>query len=575
VPEETKYVVETEYKVEDHASSAVNRIENAFRHTGESVKKLGEKFREFRQEQRFTAAAALGIGVGLGAWIEKAKEANAEFESTKKGVTGLLAAMLDWPKGIAPMERFTRASALAGETTEHLEETAGKYGQSLPEIAQGYKYLASAMAPLHMTTEQQLDLTDKIAATAKTTGTDVSMAFMQMGRAIMFHGVRPVGVLGATLKNALDGEGKLGKQGGAAGAARRLKLIEGVMKQQVPMADMMSQGIGDSLNRLRMEVDKVFRKLTGPVFKEIGTEIAGWSKKFGEMTKNGDLDRWSHTILDVFHQLQSVSGFLVDHWKTLAAIWATFKVGSMASGIAGGIGGLGGALGGSIGAVMGTFSKGLGGMAASMGPVIAGLGALYLAMDALIGWIDKKADVSRKIGEHGGSMMGATGILGALPAGNQWTEMQVKAAKGAVKELVESGALRDGKLDRGAMIANVGHMPTEFKEQLANQLGIRNKYLPVDQMGSEVFADALARKLMPILSGHPELLPGASDAKTSVQDDAKRKFTGKNVIFTGNNTFTMKFDDMDPDRVWVGMKRNVEQEAEHRTQSVYSPAWAE
>ena len=278
VAEGTKYQVETEYTVEDHASSAVNRIEAAFKHTAHSVEKLKDRFREFRQEQRFTAAAALGVGVGLGAWIEKAKEANAEFESTKKGVTGLLAAMLDWPKGIAPMERFQRASALAGETTEHLEETAARYGQALPEVAQGYKFLASAMAPLHLTTEQQLDLTDKIAATAKTTGTDVSMAFMQMGRAIMFHGVRPVGVLGATLKNALDSEGKMGKKGGAAGAAQRLKLIEGIMKQQVPMADMMSQGMGDSLNRLRMEVDKVFRKLTGPVFKEIGAEIAVWSK---------------------------------------------------------------------------------------------------------------------------------------------------------------------------------------------------------------------------------------------------------------------------------------------------------
>ena len=293
------------------------------------------------------------------------------------------------------------------------------------------------------------------------------------------------------------------------------------------------------------------------------------------MTTNGDLDRWSHTILDVFHQLQSVSGFLVDHWKELAAIWATFKIGSMASGVAGGLGGLAGAIGGNIGGAMGLFSKGLGSMAASMGPVVAGLGALYLAMDALIGWIDKKMDVSRKIGEHGGQMMGATGILSALPAGNQWTELQSKAAHGAVKELMDSGALVNGKLEKSALIANVGHMTTEFKEQLADKLGIRNKYLGVDQMGSEVFADALVKKLMPILAAHPELLPGAAVAKTSVEDDSKRKFTGKNVIFTGANTFNMKFDDVDPDRVWVGMKRNVEQEAEHRTQSVYTPAWAE
>ncbi len=574
--ETTKYQVETEYKVEDHASSAVARIEHAFKHAAHGVEKMSEKFKEFRQEQRFTAAAALGVGFGLGAWVEKAKEANKEFESTKKSVTGLLSAMLDWPQGISAIDRYTRASKLSAEVTEHLEDTAARYGQNLPELAQGYKYLASAMAPLHLSMEQQSELTDKIAATAKTTGTDVSMAFMQMGRAIMFHGVRPVGVLGATLKNALDSEGKAGKKTGSAAAMHRLKLIEGIMKQQVPVADLMSQGMGDSLNRLRMEVDKIFRKLTGPLFKEIGVEIAGWSKKFESMTKNGELERWSHTLVDTFHTLQTVTGFLVDHWKTLAAIWGAFKVGGLMSSLAGGLGGMGGAIGGGLGGMMGTVGTGLGKMAMNLGPVVAGLAGLSMALDAFDKWTDEKLAVRYKIQEHGVGMGGATAALGKLPTTGPLAEFQAKAAKHAVDELIKSGALSaEGKLERSAILANVTKLPTEFREQMANQLGIRNKNLPVDQMGSQVFADAIVKKLEPILTAHPELLPGAKKAIVA-PDDANRKFSGKQVgPFTGPITLNMKFDDVDPDRVWIGVKKNIEQEADRRTTSAYSDAWSE
>jgi hypothetical protein len=573
VAETTKYQVETEYKVEDHATTAIHRMESAFKLAAHGIANLQNRFREFRQEQRFTAAAALGVGIGLGAWIEKAKEANQEFESTKKGVTGLLAAMLEWPKGITPMERFTQASKLAGETTEHLEATAGRYGQQLPDIAQGYKYLAAAMAPLHLTTEQQLDLTDKVAATAKTTGTDVSMAFMQMGRAIMFHGVRPVGVLGATLKNALDSEGKMGKKAGRAGALNRLKLIEGVMKEQVPMADMMSQGMGDSLNRLQMEVSKIFRKLTGGVFKEISHEIAGWSKKISELSDNGVLDRWSHNLVDAFHTLQSVSGFIADHWKVIAGVWATFKIGSMGAGLAGSLGGAAGAIGSVLGSTgsLGMLGKGFMMLSTSMGPVILGMAALAGATWYLVQrW--KKEDVSREGMKH---VIGVAGQFGGGVPMGPLSAMERDKLANQIEELHHAGVVGEKGLDKQALAYHISRMDEQAKATLGQQL-YNDRTRGVGGFSDAGLATKLAEQLVPMLTAHPELLPGYKAAVASTDSSKPQHFTGKQVgPFTGPITLNMKFDDVDPDRVWVGIKRHIEQEADARTSSQHAPAWAE
>lgn len=577
--ETEKYQVETEYTVTDKATAALRAMERGFKAAGHELHGLKEKFAEFRSESRLMAASMLGVGFGLGAWFEKAKEATGGFERARKSMAGLMAETMNFPSHMSGIERYNASTKMATEITESLENTVRQYGGTLDEATAGFKQLTASVAPMHLTQEQLLGLYGKVAAAAKVSGMDQAQAAEIAGRAIMTGAVRPVGVLGKMLYQALHAHGKLTKQ--MTGAAR-IKLVEGALGEQAPIADLMSQAIPDNLRRIQMDVEKVFRRLAGPVFGAVSKELKSWAEHLEKAEKGSRplIDIWGDKLKGAFMTIKDVSGFLVDHWKVLAGIWATFKVGSMAGGAAGALGSIGQAIGGGIGGAMGMFGKGLADMAGAMGPVVMGLGLFKIALDALLSWVDQEIDKGREITTHGVAMSGAAGVLqhlagiGAGPLSAQ----QERFGAGAVKELIKSGALNQaGAFDRGAAIANVAHLDNATKERLADELGIRVKGLPVSQMAATQFADALANKLAPILAAHPEFLPGAKKAEAATEvDTSKLKTKGTQIgPFTGPITIQQKFDDVDPDRVWIGTKRGIEEEAERRTTSVYSHPFGE
>lgn len=572
------YTVETEYTVKDGSSFSLARIEKGFKALEHSTERLRERFNEFGRELRGNTAALLGIGFGIGAVVEKTKEATASFEEAQDSVQALVANTMQWPKALTPLDRWNASAKLSAETTEALEDTVRDYGGSLTDAVAGFKELTATVSPMKLTQEELIGLYQKVSASAKAAGISASQAADIVGKAILTGNVRAsreTGQLGVQLYQALHAHAKLVK---SMNGTQRLGLVEKALGDQEAVAKAMSKNWDDSWRKVAYDIEKLVRRVGGPLFERVERTLLGWSKAIekAEVGSRPLLNVWGDKLVSAFETIQSASGFIVDHWKVLAGIWASFKVGSMANGIGGGLAGIAAAVGGNIGGAMGLFGKGLSGMAGAMGPVVLGLGAFKLALDAVIGWIEAKVDKHREIVEHGQFSMGDLQTLQHLPAMGPLSKAQENIGRGIVKDLVKTGALgAGGQFDRSAAAINFSRMGGKELENVADALGIRTKGLPVSAMAASQFADAFASKLAPILSAHPELLPGYKQAEAAASIDTKNLKTKGVQIgpFTGAITINQKFDDVDPDRVWVTTLRGIQENAERPVQSAYSAAF--
>ncbi len=572
------FKVETEYTVKDHASGAAKGIEHAFHHAAHGVSHLAEKFNEFRREQRFVAAALLGINLGLGSWIEKAKEANSQFYQVRKGIAGVLTEFLDWPKTVSGVERYNRSLKLANETTLELEESAEKYAIPLQDVGAGYRQISAALAPLHLSQKQVVEITEQTAAAAKVAGMDMSQASELVGRAVMYHQVRPIGILGKELHNAFAAHGKLRS---SMTGAQSLKLVQQALGHMQPVAEEMSKGIGDQIMRIQMQVEKLFRRVSGPVFAEISKTLGDWVKKITEFGEKGKstADVWAGRLVDAFHTMKDISSALVEHWKAIAAIWATFKIGSMAGGLGKTLLGAGEAMGGGIGGMLG----GAGGLLGTIGkvtPVLGGLAAAAgLAAVALHGVYEEWQGRKKKASELGG-FFEEIGKVQSTSAYIQKHNAQLtpdEIARGeqyklehlalASKILEEKGLMEGGQVSLEKFNGIMDSMADDVKQAFAKKLGLAGMGDVSSGMLGAAAAEILAKNM-------PQAAKQAETATDAA--DKNRKFTGTQIgPFTGPITINQKFDDVDPDRVWVSIKHGLEGEAERRTGSVYSPAFAE
>lgn len=563
--ETNHYETKIDYSVGDHASVPLGTIARKVASLGHGVEKLNHRFAEFRREQNLTTAAMLGVGIGLGAWIEKSKEANAEFFRVNKGVTSVLDSMLAWPKGISTVEQYTRAAKLGAQTTDELEEQSVKFAMSLDEVGSSYKTLAVSVAPLHLSQERVLQLNEAVTASAKRFGMDGSQAAEIVGRALLTKTIRPVGLLGKYLRNEVGGSLK------KLNSAQILDKMSAALQKQVPAAELMSQGIGDSLFRIRARVDKIFRGLTGPLFKEVAHYLDDWNTKIKGLTDSGKIAEWGQKLVGVFKEALKVSDWLHEHWKSIAAIWAGMQLSTSAAGLGKMAAGLSGA-GGMAGQIGGVIGK-LGAFGMSLGAVTVGLGTLWIALNAFSDWADKKLD------ERDQSKQGARSAIGALDTlghfGMNMTPTQEKQMKKQFETLHHAGVMSDtGKVDKQALAYHLGNLPYGEQKDLAKQYGMLTpgKRSLTASFTPESLAEKMAQKISPYTAGRPDLLPGAKAAAAIDPNDKGRHFKGNvQAVFTGPITIQQSFEDVDPDRVWIGTKRGIEEQAERRVMSSFSP----
>lgn len=555
---EKKHTVETTFTAKDlNYTSVVGKISHGFEHAQ-------EKLKDFRRETGMTTLGMLGLGYGLTSWVEHTKEANAEFANTQKSIAGLLAGSLEFAKGTSEIERYNRSLALSNDITHELDETSGRFVQPLESVAAAYRGILTATAPLHLAQKQVMDLTEESIATSKRFGVDGERSALAIARALQTGTVRGFEPFDQKLRQTLGNMNKLTQ-------AQRFEHIQRALKGSMDIADAMSGGIGGALTRARHVVDDLIRDATGPVFKEVAKDLQAWSKHIREVKENGKplIDVFSTKLVDGFHAIKEASRFIHEHWIAIAALYGGMKLTTGAGGIAESLGGIGG--------MFGASTKGIQAFTAKLGAATAGLGLFAVAIAAAVEFLDKrdKQSIQSQLGAK--AAVGAAGIIGHLvdKAGALGLNaQQLKIAGKQIDELRHSGVIGAKGLDKAALAYHLGELSQSEQEDIASKYGIARggmtsetgEHFDAELTGK--IADAVEKQLQPLLTVYPDLLSKFADKASAAANDKLLKTTGPPQYNIHQLNLIQKFEDQDPDRIFVRFKRGLENEVSSRTQAL-------
>ena len=567
--EETHREVRTDFTAEDRGlGSSLHRFGEQFERGAHQLEGYKERLSEFRREQGLTTVAALGLGYGVGSWLEKIKESNAEFGRAQRGVAGVLSTALAFQKGTSEVDRYKQALQVSQEVTEQAEATAARFGLTLEDTATTYKKIAIAAGGLGLTQKQVNDLTVSAAATAARYQVSGEMAATTIARAMRTGAVRGVDEFSLSLGRAIGNVRKLNQE-------QRFDRIQKALQGSVQVADAMNQTIGGALGRIRNVVDETLRDLTKPIFGDISKRLEEWGKHLREVRENGHtlIEEFSGKLLTGFRALADVTATLKDHWVSIGAVFAAMKVGGIATQIAGSLGGAAGVLAGGGGA-----ARYLGGALGGAGSVFGAIGALApafggivtaaaLASIALKGVYDEWQGRKKQAAELSDFFTEAGKIAQtnqyirkhnnlSVDQVQQGKDFVAAHAQAAAEILKTKGLLEDGRLNVEKFNGIIDAMSDDVRQKFASQLGLEGlgdvSASTLGAAAAEVFARAYREP-----------------SKTSASAEGDRKFA-KQVI--NNNIGTMnvvwKNEEQDPDRVFVRFIDDVHRYVNHRTQAM-------
>ncbi len=556
--EKTQHEVQTVFKASDGGfgstiGSLGNKLNAGAHHLGE----FRSKFREFRQEQGFSTVAMLGLGVGIGGMIEKLRETQKEFGLTQKSIAGVISGSLQFEKSATDIDRYRRSMVLSKTITEELEHTSGRFNVGLEDTANTYRGISVAAGKLGLTQQQVMELTVDAAAAAKRYGVAGEQAAVTISRGLATGAVRGFGPFEDKMRSALGNMKKLSQ-------AARFEHIKKALSGSVDVAEEMGKGIGGAMTRAQMAVTEVLRESTGPLFLEISKSLEQWSRSIRAATEAGKplVEQFSGKLVTAFHTLEKVAGFIKDHFIAINGIFLGLKMQSLGASIGGAAAGLGGSLG-AAGGVLSTFVTKVGGAASA---------AALLATAA--------AGAAEVIGEHllktqktenkaQGAIMGvpvlerilATQKAGPLSAG------QIKIAERTIAELKGAGVFSEGKLSRDNLAQTIHEMSADAMAATLDRYGIKPGVFESSYSQESRLADAIAARIEPAVTMLGSLVAPVVSAAV---DDKDRKFSKPPVYDFRGSTINMKFEDNDPDRIFVRALDEIENVVHRRTQSPYS-----
>lgn len=550
--------VQTTFTAHDALSGSVHKITSAFEKSAGHLERLNDRFKEFRREQGLTTLGALGLGYGIGSWIEHVKEANKEFAQTQKSLAGVLSSALSFDKGTDEVDRFNQSMTFSKGLTKELEEFGGKYNVQLEDTAAAYRSTAVAAGSLGLKTSQVSDLTEDAVAMAKRFGVSGEQAATGIARALQTGSVRGFDPFDQRLRQVLGNMKKLTQ-------AQRFEHIEKALAGSKKIAEEMGKGIGGAMNRAKLAVDEVIRDATGPLFKEIGKSIEDWSKGIRSATEGAKplVEIFSGKLVSAFHVLKDASKFIHEHFVAISAIFVGLKgfaIGEKISGAAAGLGGFSGAAG-----ALGNFVGKLSAAAGAAGLLATAAAAAATAIgDHLI----------KKMEDQGGASeaLRRVDILSKL-AGNTRNGMpllshqQEGIAAKTIDALRREGIINEGRFNRQGLIETVKAMSGDSLAEALDKYGIKTSAFETTGSQIERLADVIEKRLTPAIS---MLTPGM-EINSASKADVDRKFAKSPVNnFFGGIHIQQKFDEADPDRVFHRSLDEIEEAASRRTQSPYA-----
>lgn len=358
--DKTTYVVETEYKVKDDASTGLHKIGEEADHASEHVEGLRDVLKE------------VGETFLLFEGAEKAKEAfigfNAEVQTAKTQLQAVL--------GVNFKQSWETAGNAAEDFYDRFEGFAEEFPVSATEMAGNVRELSVAVAEAGGNMEDLLTITERGAIAQRVFGLETRQLMMALEGHVS---ARTPG--GMALLNAV---GMSPEQWRKLTKESRLALTKQALESDVITkgGQEFAQSFAGQAAILKDRLEVAAGKVGLPLFQALNRELKGWNEW---LTRNSERvseisAKIASGLVTGFGYLKDVASFLYDHSGVLIKIaeaWALVKIGGFASQLVGGVFGkldkLGGLL--SVGGLAGRIgaAEGIGGKLA------AGTGALGIA----------------------------------------------------------------------------------------------------------------------------------------------------------------------------------------------------
>ena len=591
MPDNVTQVEGLDFTVQDHATAPADRMAKSFEHVHHAAEGVTRKLGEMTHHAAMSGLAMVGLGFGFREVAKFAGDANLELEHAAKKIAGVQFTFSNWKAGTTAQEKWNESLEGGNRITEKLRSSESKLKMTRGDLAEIYKSQAMMSSRYGQSETQQLDLTEKLAATQKVLGISAEGAGAEIARAAMTGAIPMRTTLGRELAAGI-GNLKKFKHESEAIRFERLKKALGDM---VPAAVGMGKGIEGSIFDAKTAINELTRDLTGPVFAEVTKDFSDWAHELGKVREGGQsaAAEWGGKLVTAFGYLKDATAFIADHWKTIAGIFIATKFTGAMQGLAGrfgasaAAGGTAGAAGGVAGvmnvkaatvnvssgaaAALGTTTAAeigaklkpslsetvtkFSNMAARAGMVTEALGGLYIGLDALAKWALSKQD------EGMAKQASAPRAMNALTAGakamsSALHEESVEKTFGHLKAAFQAYGLKPGQsLDRATVASELRAMQPELAAKQIAMYGIKGasaKNVQAPGMLEEAagrITTLLNNFAAQLLAGNPSLANGGSS----------RALAGKAVtqINIAHMEITQDFKQADPNRVFHNVPRDI------------------
>ncbi len=568
--QETTYVTAIEYTVKDKASAPLNKVAKSADHTAKNVKVMKERLAKVNTSLAASAKNALrttvafaGIG-GAAASIALVWKEIASFETQTKSLASTMAQTFDFGTEMRLVDKFRASLGMAREDLDRMDASGTAMGHSLASMTRIFSQMGAATKGVGLTRSELVGLTEDVAALSTAFGDTPEMVAEVIKGALVMGTVAQTGAFGAMLAGEFSAEQMKAFKGNRVAFLAELKQRTQGVKE---MAIEMNQTLSGSVFKLMDALADAARLVMQPAANSLTDAISGWAKSVGAWIKTKDAAEWADNVRDAFRDIRDATKWIASHWQEIAVIWMGMRAASAAAGLAEGAGALGG--------VAGNLAKV--GRKASLAAV--GLAAVYLGAQAFADWVDKQQGRAiKKAGEAKAFVPAAFAEAQKIRTARGTGEAEA-AARTTISHLRSMGALAGGELQRKALISGLHQLSKKELATMQAQLGVEGAR-PGRAHATAALADHMGKLVKYMQTTMPDVFKARKRAE-GVDEEMRQEISGagavaaKPKITIGKVIITQKFEEGDPDRVFVRLKDSLERLAENPTQTALNPAFAD
>ena len=537
-------VLETQvaFKLVDQVSSGLNRI-------AANTDRLASK-------TAFLTTAYSKIATAGASFARHLVHIGAQAEQTRESIAGIIYATGNWAKGTNPAEQMAASMEAGADRMEKLREVSMRFAEPLPQVAAGFNTITTSVANLGLSYDQIQELTVGATAAQKVLGADMGA----VGRVVQMGVLPRFGQFQAYLRNQIVDVKAFQK----ASPEKRYEMINKALKNLVPAADEMSKGFDDNLKRIKMTGEFVFEKLTGPLFGRVSTKLEELSKKLMQAGASGKplVQEIGEKLAAAFDKIVTLTETLLRHWKAIALIWGASKV----PGVVGGAANIAGGVAGMLGKALPAATLGAVTMTAT---TVTLIGATYLLAKEFFDSMEREEDKvnrlrwdtqgSRDLSQAIARFEGAKLNVPALAKSGLDPKSIEAMISYSAKGQVAAGKEVATEFKKFGLITAEGAANLErFDGMIKSMLG-EDKFLGFSR---QELSTGIGGKLVDIFKMYSGLL----GKETAPAETGKRG--DRNLNLNGDIHIKMDFEQMEPDRVFVRFKNDLERAAENRMASM-------